>query len=150
MDKTWNKRNLYFSCSLSPQFCILLAGNLLFICSIGPKKLKRCVKKKWIHRKERLETWISRKKIVVAFILGDYSGLLLKCSFNSVLPRLLFFFFFFRYQTSSFCITLSHRALRPAYVEKVHLPLLGNDGGVVIVGLLILIISVGLLWQAGL
>ena len=26
------------------------------------------------------------------FILGDYSGLLLKSSFNSVLPRLLFFF----------------------------------------------------------
>ena len=69
---------------------------------------------------------------------------MLKGSFNSVLLPLLFFFFC-RYQTSSFCITLSHRALQLAYVEKVHLPLPGDDGGVVIVGLLILIISVGLL-----
>ena len=42
-------------------------------------------------------------KIVVAFILGCYCGVLLKGSFNSVLPRLLFFCC---YQTSSFCITL--------------------------------------------
>ena len=54
-------------------------------------------------------------------------------------------FFFCRYQTSSFYITLSHRALQLAYIGKVHLPLLGDDGGVVIVGLLILITSVGLL-----
>ena len=74
--------------------------------------------------------------------------MLLKTSFNSVLPRLLFFFC--RYKTSSFCIPLSHRALQLVFVEKVHLPLLGNDGGVVIVSLLIPILSVGLLWQAGL
>ena len=81
------------------------------------------------------------------FILGEYNGLLLKSLFNSVLPRLLFFC---RYQTSSFFITLSLGALQLAYVEKVHLPLLGDDSGVVIVGLLVFIISVGLLWQVGL
>ena len=84
------------------------------------------------------------------FIFGNYSGLLLKSSFNSVLPRLLFFFFFCRYQTSTFFITLSLRALLLAFVEKVHLPLLGDGGGVFIVGQLMFIISVGLLWQAGL
>ena len=83
------------------------------------------------------------------FILGDYSGLLFKSSFNSVLPRLLFFFFL-SLSNVFFFITLSLRALQLAYVEKVHPPLLGDDGGVVIVGLLIFIISVGLLWQAGL
>ena len=80
------------------------------------------------------------------FIYRNYSGLLLKSLFNSVLPH----FLFFCYQTSSFCITLSFHALQLAYVEKVHLPLLGDDSGVVIVGLLILIISDELLWQAGL
>ena len=48
-------------------------------------------KKKWIHRKEILETWISRKKIVVVLFSGITAGLLLKSSFKSVLPRLLFF-----------------------------------------------------------
>ena len=62
---------------------------------------------------------------------------------------LAFSFFFCRSQTSSFCITLSHCALQLAYVGKVHLPILGDDGGVVIVGRLILITSVSLLWQAG-
>ena len=80
------------------------------------------------------------------FIFGNYSGLLLKSSFNSVLPRLLFFC---RYQTTSFFITLSLHALQLAFIEKVHPPLLGDGGGVFIVGLLMLIISVGLLWQAG-
>ena len=85
------------------------------------------------------------------FILADYCGLLLKSSFNSVLPRLFFFFFFFFLSLwKVFFITLSLRALQLAYVEKVHLPLLGDDGGVVIIGPLIFIISVGLLWQAGL
>ena len=57
--------------------------------------------------------------------------------------------FFCRYQTSSFCITLSNCALQLVYIGKVNLPLLGDDSGVVIVSLLILITSVGLLWQAG-
>ena len=86
---------------------------LLCLCSIGPKKLKR-VKKKWIHRKETLKTWISRKKIVVAFILGDYSGLL-KSLFNSILPRVFFFFFlslsnvFFLYHSFYLCSSASIR-----------------------------------------
>ena len=86
------------------------------------------------------------------FILGNYSGLSLKSSFNSVLPHLLslFFFFFCRYQASSFFMTLSLPALLLAFVEKVHLPLLGDGVGVFIVGLWMFIISVGLLWQAGL
>ena len=62
------------------------------------------------------------------FIFGNYSGLLLKSSFNSVLPRL-----------------FSLRALELAFVEKVHLSLLGDGGGVSIVSLLMFIISVGLL-----
>ena len=76
---------------------------------------------------------------------SDKYRLLLKSLFNSVLPHLLFFFC--RYQTSSFYITLSHRALQLVYIGKVHLPLLGDDGGVVIVGLLILITSVCLVWH---
>ena len=44
--------------------------------------------------KKHSNIWISRKKIVVTFILGDDSRLLLKSSFDSVLPRLLFFLFF--------------------------------------------------------
>ena len=57
------------------------------------KKFKGCVWQKEMNsQKKMLETWISRKKIVVAFILGDFSGLLLKSSFNGVLPRLLLFF----------------------------------------------------------
>ena len=45
----------------------------------------------------------------------------------------------------SFFITLPRHAPQLAFVDKVHLPLLGDDGGVVIVGLLIFIISVRLL-----
>ena len=54
-----------------------------------------------------------------------------KSLFNSLLPRLLFFFVAIKR-------LLSLRALQLAYVEKVHSPLLGDHGGVVIVGLLIL------------
>ena len=43
---------------------------------------------------------------------------------------------------------LSFRALQLAYVEKVHLPFLGDDGGVIIVGLLILSYQSNC-WQAG-
>ena len=103
--------------------------------------------KKWIHRKETPKTWISRKKIVVAFILGDYSGLLLKSSFNSVLPRLLFFLslsnVFFLYHSFPPYTSASVRRKgspsspwrwrRRCYCRPVDT-----------------FISVGLLWQAGL
>ena len=58
-------------------------------------------------------------------------GIVVKKSlFKSVLPRLLFFC---RYQMSPFPLRTSASVRR-----KVHSPLLGDDGGVVIVGLLIL------------
>ena len=80
------------------------------------------------------------------FIFGNYSGLL-KSSFNSVLPRRLFFFLslssvFFLYHSFPPCTLTSVR-------RKCSLPLLGDGGGVFIVGLMMFIISVGLLWQAG-
>ena len=60
-----------------------------------------------------------------------------KSLFNSVLSHHLFFFFFFfffcRYQTSPFPLRTSASVRR-----KVYSPLLGDDGGVVVVGLLIL------------
>ena len=63
----------------------------IYIYSIGPKKLKRYVWQKEMNSQKRNTRNLNlRKKIVVAFILGDYSGLLLKSSFNSVLPRLFF------------------------------------------------------------
>ena len=64
-----------------------------------------------------------------------------KSLFNSVLPQLLFFFV----ATERL---LSLRALQLAYVEKVHPPLLGDDWGVVIFGLLILSYQSNC-WQAG-
>ena len=61
-------------------------------------------------------------------------GITADCSkeslFTSVLPRLLFFVAIKR--------LFSLRALQLEFVKKVHPPLLGDDGGVVIVGLLIL------------
>ena len=68
-------------------------------CSIRPKNV---VWKKGIHRKETLKTWISRKKIVVAFILGDYSVKKRFVQLCSSSPSLFFFFFFFLLSNVSF------------------------------------------------
>ena len=62
--------------------------------------------------------------------------------FNSVLPRLLHFAFV------GIKRLLSLHALQLAYVEKVHPPPLGDDGGLVIVGQLILSYQSNC-WQAG-
>ena len=63
----------YLSLSLLLLLLLLLLSLWLFysFCSIGPKDLSVVFdKKKWIHRKETVETWISRKKIIVVLFSG--------------------------------------------------------------------------------
>ena len=81
------------------------------------------------------------------FIFGNYSGLLLKSSFNSVLPRLLFFL-------SLSNVFFLYHSIPPYTLDSVRgkgsPSSFGDGGGIFIVGLLMFIIIVGLLWQAGL
>ena len=90
-------------------------------CSIGPKKIKCCVWnefkemnwKKWIQRNEKLETWISRKKIVLVLLSGITADCCLKV--RSIAFFLAFFFFlslsnvFFLYHSFPPCTLASVR-----------------------------------------
>ena len=60
-------------------------------CSIGPKKLNRSVWQKEMNSQKRNTRNLNLKEENSSrFIFGNYSGQLLKSSFNSVLPRLSF------------------------------------------------------------
>ena len=119
--------------------CLLLFVFFYYHCSIGPNTL--CLKEMSSQKRNTQNLTLKEENSSRFYSWGLQRTVVKKSFFNSVLPRPLSFFC--RYQTSPFPLRTS-----ASVKEKVHTPLLGDDSGVVIVGLLIFSYQLNC-WQAG-